>query len=59
MTDAELEEAIYYAMLSIGWLFPTTPEEVAIAEAVLGLEETIELPEALREPPWEKAGLVG
>lgn len=47
----ELDHSIRLAMIELGWIIPTTPEEVAIAEkAMEGLE--IKLPEALREPPF-------
>jgi|SRR5579864_218793 len=45
----DTERLVYRAMQSLGWLFPTTPEEVAQAEADLA-EYAVPLPERLREP---------
>ena len=34
-TDEELEELIYYAFVEVGWIIPTTVEEVELAEKTL------------------------
>lgn len=59
MTDTELEEAIYYAMVEMGWLFPIDVRGVELAEKAMECEEGTELPVALREPPWAKARKAG
>lgn len=46
----EFDEQIRQAMLELGWIIPTTEEEVTIAEATMKDME-IELPKALKEPP--------
>ncbi len=44
-----LERQVYEAMRSLGWIIPTTEEDVERAEALLS-KEIIELPEDLRDP---------
>src|SRR5262249_15366158 len=43
-----LEDLVHEAMLSLGWVLPATPENVARIEA--GLDESAALPAALSDP---------
>lgn len=45
----QTERLIYAAMVEAGWIFPTTPEQVAAAEKELA-ENPIELPDELKDP---------
>ena len=56
LTDEELDRLIYEAMIELGWLFPTTPEAVAIAERAMESEPAPELPAALRVAPVWRLG---
>jgi hypothetical protein len=47
--DVNLKRHVYEAMRSLGWIIPTTEEDVERAEALLS-KENIELPEELRDP---------
>ena len=45
----DLERHVYNAMRSLGWIIPTTEEDVERAETALSKEE-VELPEELKDP---------
>lgn len=47
--EPDLDRLVCKAMQSLGWLIPTTPEEVAQAEAELE-KDSAALPDHLREP---------
>jgi hypothetical protein len=48
-SKANLERHVYEAMRSLGWIIPTTEEDVARAESMLS-REAVELPEELKNP---------
>src|SRR5262245_19402847 len=48
-SEEDVEQLIYDAMQSLGWLIAQTPEDVARAEEALA-EEAVELPDSLRDP---------
>lgn len=47
--EVNLERQVYEAMRSLGWIIPTTEEDVTRAESMLS-KETVELPEELKDP---------
>jgi hypothetical protein len=49
--ETAVDKEIHLALLRMGWLFPTTREEVAIVNASLRGRDN-ELPESLKEPPF-------
>ena len=51
LTEQELDRLIWEAMLELGWIFPTTPEAVEIAERAMESEPAPDLPAALRVAP--------
>lgn len=50
MTEG-LSDVLYFLLIEMGLIFPTTPEAVAFVEGLAEGEETPELPASLREPP--------
>lgn len=52
--DRKLDEEIRRAMLEMGWIFPTSIEDVEIVERALASRSPVELPEALRNPDFDE-----
>lgn len=50
MTDEQFDRLIWEAMVSLGWIIPTTPKAVEIAERAIE-DDSIPLPDRLRMPP--------
>lgn len=48
-SKVNVERHVFDAMRSLGWIIPTTEEDVAFAEAMLS-REVVELPEELKDP---------
>lgn len=54
MSDEQLDREIYEALLRMGWLIPTTAEEIEIMETVMANQPPVDFPEILRRPPIER-----
>lgn len=50
MSDEKFDRELRDALVSKGWVIPTTPREVLIAEEAMKDEPQEELPESLRDP---------